>query len=139
MTRAASDCTSEHGKNYLDSRLMSDMAIYRQLALKNRITVRRPCCSARAKNEKCNLRNQHYPRWLPRPHQDNCLARCAVALAPSIGQAFYSWKQLSRYLEIWIYFERLCEPLVSSCLLAQGGIRSGEGQLSFCLGAGAGS
>ena len=30
MTRAASDCTSEHGKNYLDSRLMSDMAIYRQ-------------------------------------------------------------------------------------------------------------
>src|SRR5215472_14435710 len=57
MTRAASDCTSEHGKNYLDSRLMSDMAIYRQLALKNRIAVRRPCCSARGENEKCNLRN----------------------------------------------------------------------------------
>ena len=31
MTRAASDCTSEHGKDYLDSRLMSVMAIYRQL------------------------------------------------------------------------------------------------------------
>ena len=30
MTRAASDCTSEHGKNYFDSRLMSDMGIYRQ-------------------------------------------------------------------------------------------------------------
>ena len=31
MTRAASDCTSEHGKNYFDSRLMSDIEIYRQL------------------------------------------------------------------------------------------------------------
>ena len=31
MTRAASDCTSERGKNYFDSRLMSDMAILRQL------------------------------------------------------------------------------------------------------------
>jgi hypothetical protein len=31
MTRAASDCTSEHGKNYLDSRLMSDIAMLRQL------------------------------------------------------------------------------------------------------------
>jgi hypothetical protein len=30
MTRAASDCTSEHGKNYFDSRLMSDMGIFRQ-------------------------------------------------------------------------------------------------------------
>jgi hypothetical protein len=25
MTRAASDCTSERGKNYFDSRLMSDI------------------------------------------------------------------------------------------------------------------
>jgi hypothetical protein len=32
MTRAASDCTSEHGKNYLDSRLMSEMAMLRQLS-----------------------------------------------------------------------------------------------------------
>jgi hypothetical protein len=31
MTRAASDCTSEHGKNYFDSRLMSDMGILQQL------------------------------------------------------------------------------------------------------------
>jgi hypothetical protein len=31
MTRAASDCTSEHGKNYFDSRLMSAMAMFRQL------------------------------------------------------------------------------------------------------------
>jgi hypothetical protein len=30
MTRAAGDCTSEHGKNYFDSRLMSDMEIYQQ-------------------------------------------------------------------------------------------------------------
>ena len=28
MTRAASDCTSEHGKNYFDSRLMSAMGIF---------------------------------------------------------------------------------------------------------------
>jgi hypothetical protein len=33
MTRAASDCTSEHGKNYFDSRLMSDKAIFRQLRI----------------------------------------------------------------------------------------------------------
>jgi hypothetical protein len=32
MTRAASDCTSEHGKNYFDSRLMSDMAMFRQVS-----------------------------------------------------------------------------------------------------------
>jgi hypothetical protein len=31
MTRAASDCTSEHGKNYFDSRLMSDKAMLQQL------------------------------------------------------------------------------------------------------------
>ena len=31
ITRAASDCTSEHGKNYFDSRLMSDMGIFRQI------------------------------------------------------------------------------------------------------------
>ena len=31
MTRAASDCTGEHGKNYLDSRLMSEIAILRHL------------------------------------------------------------------------------------------------------------
>jgi hypothetical protein len=30
MTRAARDCTSEHGKDYFDSRLMSDMAIFQQ-------------------------------------------------------------------------------------------------------------
>ena len=30
MTRAASDCTSEHGKNYFDLRLMSDMGMFRQ-------------------------------------------------------------------------------------------------------------
>jgi hypothetical protein len=33
MTRAASDCTSEHGKNYFDSRLMSAMAMFRQLQM----------------------------------------------------------------------------------------------------------
>jgi hypothetical protein len=33
MTRAASDCTGEHGKNYFDSRLMSDKAIFRQLRI----------------------------------------------------------------------------------------------------------
>jgi putative transposase len=32
---------------------------------------RRPCCSIRGENEKSNLRNQHYPRWLLRPHQNN--------------------------------------------------------------------
>ena len=31
MTRAASDCTSEHERNYFDSRLMCEMAILRQL------------------------------------------------------------------------------------------------------------
>jgi hypothetical protein len=30
MTLAANDRTSEHGKNYFDSRLMSDKEIYRQ-------------------------------------------------------------------------------------------------------------
>lgn len=33
MTRAESDCTSEHGKNYFDSRLMSDMGMLRQLTI----------------------------------------------------------------------------------------------------------
>lgn len=36
MTRAASDCTSEHGKNYFDSRLMSDIAIFYQLRPRQR-------------------------------------------------------------------------------------------------------
>ena len=31
MTWPRSDCTSKHGKNYFDSRLMSDMGILRQL------------------------------------------------------------------------------------------------------------
>ena len=34
MTPAASDCTSEHGKNYFDSRLMSVIAIFRLADLK---------------------------------------------------------------------------------------------------------
>ena len=32
MTRAASDCTSEHEKNYFDSRLMSDIGIFQHLS-----------------------------------------------------------------------------------------------------------
>jgi transposase len=46
------------------------------------IVLRRGCAIAsrflgksklkRKSNEKCDLRNQHYPRWLLRPHQNNC-------------------------------------------------------------------
>ena len=37
MTRAASDCTSEHERNYFDSRLMSEIAIFHQLTWQQRV------------------------------------------------------------------------------------------------------
>ena len=77
-------------------------ALFRQLTQSIKSRFETPgCCLIRGEKRKCNLRNQHYPGWLLRPHQ---------SIADEETIEYYT--QLMREVDLLVYGRKTYQLMV---------------------------